>query len=157
MASLIVLAFGVGALLGAPYLPVLGRDTRSLLDLAGVKEGEMLLDLGCGDGKLLRAAAKRKVRGVGYEINPIVWLVAKILCWPDRELISVHFGNYWKASWPVCDVIYVFLIDRYMPKLDLALSRQLKRPTRVVSYVFEIPGKTAVRSTSNAKLYIYPN
>lgn len=153
--ALVVAAFGLGALLGAPYLPVLSRDVQSLLDLAGVKEGETLLDLGCGDGRLLRAAARRGVTGVGYEINPLVWLIAKLLCFPQRELISIRLGNYWAASWPPCDIIYVFLIDRYMPKLDQVLQERLRKTTRVVSYVFKIPGRAAVRSTKNATLYVY--
>ncbi len=155
--AVVVAAFGLGALMGAPYLPVLSRDVEKLLDLADIKAGETLLDLGCGDGRLLRAAARRGVRGIGYEINPFVWAAAQLLCWPHRKLVSVRLGNYWTMQWPQADVVYVFLIDRYMIKLDQALRKRLDRPTRVVSYVFEIPGVTAVRSTNNARLYYYPN
>lgn len=156
-ASLVMAAFGLGAWLGAPYLPVLRRDTDKLLDLAEVQAGETLLDLGCGDGLLLRAAARRGVRGIGYEINPLVWLLAKVLCWPYRGQISIRLGNFWTVTWPEADVIYTFLIERYMTKFDQALRQRLHTPTRVVSYVFEIPGVKAVRSTNNAWLYTYPN
>jgi hypothetical protein len=153
----IVMAFGLGAIVGAPYLPVLRKDADRLLDLAEVRAGETILDLGCGDGRLLRAAAKRGLKCVGYEINPFVWLVAIMLCWPYRKRISVHLGNYWTSEWPEVDVIYVFLIDRYMKKLDRALNRRIEKPTRIVSYVFEIPGVEPVHSTNNAWLYRYPN
>lgn len=152
----ISLAFGLGAWLGAPYLPVLSRDVDSLLELSDLSPGQLLLDLGCGDGRLLKAAAKRGIRGIGYEINPLLWLVACINLWPYRQLVSLHLSNYWAVKLPPADAIYVFLIGRYMPKLDAKLRAEIKRPTRVVSYVFAIPNLKPVATTKNSFVYIYP-
>jgi SAM-dependent methyltransferase len=156
VAMAIVAGFAAGALLGAPYLPVLGRDTDSLLDLSGLKPGQKLLDLGAGDGKLLKAAAKRGIYGEGWEINPLVYLAAVINCWRYRGLITLHFGNYWSMRLPQADAIYVFLIDRFMARLDGKLQAEVMRPTAVVSYIFEVPGRVPVRSTKNSYCYIYP-
>ena len=148
--------FGLGALLGAPYLPILAQEREELLDLAALKPGQTILDLGCGDGTLLRAAARRGVRAIGYEINPLLFLLAWLLCLPQRQQISVRFGDFWRANWPPSDIIYVFLIERYMLKLDRELNSRLSKSTKVVSYVFAIPGRQAVRSNKNAWVYDYP-
>lgn len=157
--GLVVLAvcFALGAVFGAPYLPILTKDSQRLLDLADMKAGQTLLDLGCGDAKLLRAAARRGIKGIGYEINPLVFIVAWLSCLRYRKLVKIRLANFWLVSWPPADVIYVFLIERYMPKLDCQLQARIKHPVQVVSYVFQIPGRQAVRSTNNAWVYSYPN
>ncbi|HSH31821.1 MAG TPA: hypothetical protein VK963_04120 [Candidatus Saccharimonadales bacterium] len=158
LAILLLLAsgFGLGALLGAPYLPVLRRDVETLLDLAELGPGQHLIDLGSGDGKLLKAAARRGIRATGYEINPLLYVAARLNCWRYRRLVTIHLADFWRVPWPPADVIYVFLIGRYMRKLDHQLQHRITRPTRVVSYVFEIPDRTAVASTKNSFCYRYP-
>ena len=150
-----VAGFGIAVFVGAPYLPILNRDAQQLLDLAHLKPGQTIIDLGSGDGRLLRAAAKRGVRGVGYEINPwLVW-VSRLVCWRYRNLVTIYLADYWRVKLPPSDTIYVFLLDRYMTKLDHKLTHELTRPTQVVSYVFEIPGRTPVRRNRNTCVYQY--
>jgi SAM-dependent methyltransferase len=151
-----LIGFGVGPFVGAPYLPVLKREVGSLLELADVKPGQLLLDLGSGDGRLLLAAAKRGVRGLGYEINPLLYCIAYFKCWPYRHLVKLRLANYWTVKLPAADIIYVFLIGHYMEKLDQKLQREVTRPTKLVSFVFEIPKKQPVRRTRNSFLYLYP-
>lgn len=151
----VVSCFGVGAWLGAPYLPVLGHDTEALLDLADVKGGQTVVDLGAGDGKLLRAAARRGARGIGYEINPLIYVLSKLLCLRYRHQITLHWRNYWLVPLPDCDVVYVFLIDRYMERLDTKLTREARRRLKLVSYVFKIPGRTPISTSHNAQVYEY--
>ncbi len=153
----LVSGFAAGAIFGAPYLPVLRRDSEALLDLAGVKEGQILVDLGSGDGRLLLAAAQRGCRGVGYEINPLLWLVSLVVCWPERDKVQIFCRNFWNQTLPQADVIYVFLIDRYMHKLDQKLKAEITKPTKLVSFTFQIPGKKPVDSNKNTYVYRYPN
>ena len=148
--------FGVAVFIGAPYLPILRRDYEPLLELAELKPGQTLIDLGSGDGRLLRAVAKQNVRAIGYEINPILFVVSLIICWRYRNLVTIKLGNYWHVCLPPADIIYVFLLDRYMDRLDAKLTQELTRPTRVVSFVFKIPGKLPARSSRNAFVYEYP-
>lgn len=149
--------FGVAAFIGAPYVPILRRDYRPLLELAELKPGQTLIDLGSGDGRLLREVAKRGSRAIGYEINPVLYVISLAVCWRYRGLVRIKLGDYWHAELPPADIIYVFLLDRYMSRLDRKLSSELTGPTQVVSFVFPIPGKTAVRASRNAFVYDYPD
>ena len=151
---LIALSFGLGAFLGAPYLPTRSEDAEAALDLAGVGKGTRIIDLGSGDGKLLLAASRRGAEAIGYEINPILYLISRARTWREGG-IKVHFGSYWNRKLPETDVIYIFLIDRYMSKLDLKLKQELTHPTKVVSYTFKLP-RPADQETRNLSLYTYP-
>src|SRR6266852_7273469 len=62
----------------APYVASPARVVELMLDIAKVKPGETVLDLGCGDGRILIAAAgKYKAKAVGIEISPRLVAQAK--------------------------------------------------------------------------------
>ena len=151
----VVGCFGIGAFIGAPFLPIRRPDVEAALDLAEVTAGQTVVDLGSGDGRLLLAAARRGAHGVGYEINPLLWLWSLAATWRYRQLITIHLGDLWQAKFGDCDVVYVFMVQRYINRLDRKLARELKRPTKVVSYVFELPRKP-IKTTYNTQLYRYP-
>ena len=152
---LISIIFAIGAIIGAPYLPVLKAEHQNLLDLCSLQPGETLIDLGSGDGRFLKAAAKRGYKAIGYEINPILYLISLIVTWPERGNVTIYLGDYWHRTLPQAQAIYVFLIDRYMARLDAKLSDELITPTSVVSYVFAIPDRKPDIQTRNAYKYTY--
>ena len=149
--------FGIGAILGAPYLPVLKAEHDNLLDMCELKSGEILLDLGSGDGRFLKAAAIRGYIAIGYEINPILYLISLIITWPQRKKVTIYLGDYWHKSLPEAQAIYVFLIDRYMDRLDKKLSTEITSPTKVISFVFAMPNRKPDLTTRNAYRYRYGN
>ncbi|HUC19921.1 MAG TPA: hypothetical protein VMR98_00295 [Candidatus Polarisedimenticolaceae bacterium] len=155
LVAAIVGCFGLGALMGAPFLPIRNPDVEAALDLAELKAGQTLIDLGSGDGRILLAAARRGANAIGYEINPLLYLWSLVLTWPYRRHINIHLKDYWHTKLPPADVIYLFLLDRYTARLDTKLKAELIHPTNVVSYVFEMPRKPRAQ-TYNTWLYRYP-
>lgn len=153
-AVLLVLLFGFVVFLGAPYLPTRRPQSEAALDLLDLKKGQLLLELGCGDGRVLRAAARRGLRSVGYELNPLLVLIAWLTTLKYRRLVSVRWGNYWTASWPNADGIYVFLLDKYMARLDSKIKQQ-GRPVKLASFAFKVPGKKPARQKAGIFLYHY--
>lgn len=145
--------FGLGSILGAPYLPILRRDREELLDIVDLKPGQTIIDLGSGDGTLLKAAARRGLCAVGYEINPVLCIISYVRCIKYRKLVTIKFGDFWRATLPTADVVYVFLIDRYMAKLEKKLHKDLSVSTKIVSYVFALPNTQPVKTTRNAYIY----
>lgn len=153
---LIVLPFGLAVWIGAPYVPILRRDYESVLDLAGLQPGQTIIDLGSGDGRFLRAAARRGYHAIGYEINPFLYLISLIVTWRYRRLVRIHLADFWRTPLSPADAIYVFLIDRLMPKLDQKLTKELSLPTPLISFVFAIPDRKPAAQTHNAYRYDYP-
>jgi hypothetical protein len=147
--------FAFAGLKGAPYVPILRHDSAALLRLAGLKPGQTLIDLGSGDGRLLREAAAKGIKGIGYEINPFMVWVSRLVCWRYRTLVNIHLGDLWHTKLPTADVVYVFLMPRHMPALHAYLTSQLHRPTKVISYAFEIPGAKLINRNRNTFVYQY--
>src|SRR3954463_15973511 len=54
-----------------PYLPTDAPVVAAMLRFAGVAEGDVLYDLGCGDGRIVLAAARRGARAIGVDIDPL--------------------------------------------------------------------------------------
>ncbi len=156
LALVLLGGFGIAVFVGAPYVPILKRDYGPLLDLADIKPGQTLIDLGSGDGRLLREVAKRGIRAVGYEINPALYVISRVVCWRYRNLVTIRLRDYWHVTLPPADIIYVFLLETYMSRLDRKLTAELIRPTTVVSFVFQIPGRAATRASRNTFVYEYP-
>jgi tRNA G46 methylase TrmB len=70
----IVLVFCSVIIFGAPYVPTRRRDISTAFDkLYKVGAQDTVLDIGSGDGLVLRAAARRGARAIGYEINTLSW------------------------------------------------------------------------------------
>ena len=105
----ITLCFCFVVLFGAPFLPTLQPQIRVALDMLNLKSGDTLLELGCGDGRVLVAAARRGINAVGYELNPLLALIAWWATRRYRSRVRVICGNYWTATWPKAEVVFAFI------------------------------------------------
>lgn len=155
---IILVIFGCFAMViffGAPYVPTLKQQQKEALDLLDLKTGQSLLELGSGDGRFLRATAKRGIKAIGYELNPILYLISLIATYQYRHLIKVHLANYWMAGWPKTDGMYVFLTQNHMAKLNKKVIQMNAHDIKVVSYAAQIPGRKAVKRQGAMFLYKY--
>ncbi len=147
--------FGFVVLFGAPYLPTLKKQTETALDLLALRPGQTLLELGCGDGRVLKAAARRGLKSVGYELNPLLVIIARLNTLRYRKQVTIIWGNYWTQAWPPVDGIFVFLLNKYMLKLDNKITQAYQRPVKLVSFAFKIPHKTVAQKKAGLYLYTY--
>lgn len=153
-----VLMFGFVVAFGAPYLPTLKKQTEQALDMLDLQPGQTLLELGCGDGRVARAAARRGIAVVGYELNPLLVIIATINTVKYRQLVKIRWGNFWAVKWPETDGIFVFLLDKYMKKLDKKIIQQRKvqkGPILLLSFTFQIPGRKPIAKNGGLILYKY--
>lgn len=130
---------------GAPFVPTLKPQVKKALDLAGLKPGMTIIDLGSGDGRLLLAAARRGCYAIGYELNPLLVLYSKLRCYSVRRQVKVELRDFWLVPLPdTTDVIFVFLAKPFMEKLERHLkaeSRRLQKPLVLISFGFKLPNK----------------
>ncbi|MDQ3093943.1 MAG: class I SAM-dependent methyltransferase [bacterium] len=140
---------------GAPYLPTLKGQTKVALDLLDLKAGQTLLELGSGDGRLLRAAAERGIYSIGIELNLLLVVYSKLRHWRYRRYIDVRWNNFWFQHLPEADGIYVFLHTRFMQKLDNKVTQDITQSVKLVSFAFKIPVKKPVKSKKGMFLYVY--
>lgn len=152
----VIACFGFVLLRGAPYLPTLDTQVRAALDLVDLEPGDTLLELGCGDGKVMIAAAQRGLKVTGYELNPILALVAWVRMRPYKDA-HVVWGDFWSKPWPKADGIFVFLLDTFMERLDKKIieSKPKRHNVKLVSFAFQVPGRLPKAERQGVYLYEY--
>ncbi len=151
-----VLLMGFVVLFGPPYLPTLRKNVDTALDLLDLAPGQTVLDLGCGDGRVLVEAAKRGANAVGIELSPLMFAVSWLKTWRYRNQVRVIWGNYFTTAWPPADAIFVFMIPRQMTTLDRKIEAwRGDRPLRLASFAFVVPDKEPVTQKDGVFLYEY--
>ncbi len=153
--GLVALLFCVVVFFGAPYLPTLKPQIKEALELLDLKPGETMIELGSGDGRVLREAAKQGINVTGYEINPFLVVLAYFVTFKYRQNVTIVWGNYWNKKLPKSDGIFVFLLTRYMNKLDQKIKSYPYKPVKVASVAFQIPDKKPVQKKGGVFLYLY--
>ncbi len=155
----IILVFGFVVFKGAPYVPSKKRElTDAFETLYPLGEGDVLVDIGSGDGIVLREAAKHGARAIGYELNPVLVGISR---WLSRRepRIKVHFADFWKVALPLeTTVVYVFGESRDIAKMAGKVAREadrLAKPLTLISYGFAVPGKTPAKKAGAYFLYTY--
>lgn len=140
---------------GAPYVPTRKKDTDKAIDL--LKPHDVFVDLGSGDGRLVRAAAAKGNRAYGIELSPIIAAISWFVIRPVHRRAKIIVGNYWHKQLPDdTTVVFVFLASSYMQKLRGHLekeARRLKRPLRLISYGFELPGYEPIHQDKALLVY----
>lgn len=127
----------------APYVTSPVRIVDRMLELAHLKAGETLYDLGCGDGRILIAAAEKyKVKAVGVEISPKLVAEARenIQNAGLSDQASVIKGDLLETDLSDADVVTIYLATSVNQKLKPRLERFLKAGARVISHDYAVPG-----------------
>lgn len=155
--AFLALCFGFVIAFGAPYLPSKKHQIGVALKLLDLPKGSTLLELGAGDGRVALAALKMGYKVVAIELNPVLCVIIFFVTFKYRRSVKIIWGDFWKASWPKSvDGIFTFLLVPYMNKLDAKILA-LKKPVKLVSFAFEIPGKKYDKIKDYVFLYDYAN
>lgn len=150
------LMLGFVVLFGPPYLPTMRRNLDAAFELLRLQPGQTILDLGCGDGRVLIAAATRGNKAIGIELSPILFVLAWLRTRRYRKQVRVIWGNYFIVKWPPADAIFAFMIPKQMAQLDDAIEHwRSKQPVQLASFAFQIPGKKPVVMRNGVFLYHY--
>lgn len=140
---LIYTLFGIVAnLMGSPYVPTKQKEAEIILKQAGLQKGDLFIELGSGDGRVVRTAAlKYCVRGLGVEIHPLLLWYAKILA-KLQKLTTVSFRreNFFKTNLSRADVIFVFLMPKTLTRLKEKFMNECAKNTLIISHGFKIDG-----------------
>jgi SAM-dependent methyltransferase len=136
-----------------------------MLEVANLKPGEVIYDLGCGDGRILIAAASRyKAKGVGIEISDHLAHTAaeQVKKAGLQGQVKIIHGDFMKTDLSDANVVTLYLATAANDMLRPNLERYLKPSTRVVSYDYPIPGwkpietsETEGRSNAVHTIYLY--
>lgn len=138
-----------------PYVPSTEEAVKIMLKLADVKASDVVYDLGCGDGRIVVAAAKlHGARGVGIDINPERIAEARENARKAgvENLVRFEENDLFEANIKDATVVTLFLLPNINIRLMPKLLKDLKPGTRIVSNTFDMgdwkPEKEATAENS---------
>lgn len=155
-------SFAVAILAGSPFVPTPIKAVEEILKKAEIKKGDILYDIGAGDGRFLHYAEKLyEAKATGFEIDPFVFLLAKFkklfFGWKG-EIIR---GNFINHSLKNADIIICYMLPKSLKKYQKKFDADLRKGCKVISYSFHIgswkPYKTIQpnKKTGIKKIFIY--
>jgi ubiquinone/menaquinone biosynthesis C-methylase UbiE len=124
-----------------PYVPTTEEAVQAMLKLADVKKADTVYDLGCGDGRIVVAAAKTYgAHGVGIDINPDRIREAQENARKAgvENLVRFEEKDLFEADIHDATIVTLFLLTSVNLKLRPKLLKELKPGTRVVSNTFDM-------------------
>jgi len=137
---------------GAPFVPTAKGNVGKMIRIAKLTKYDTLLDLGSGDGRILKRAAKFVKKAIGIEINPLLYWWSKLLL-SKYDNIEIYRNDLWKTDLSSVDVLTLFFIAGKMDALQKKIKREMQPGSRVVSYGFKFPNWNYV--TNDDKVYLY--
>lgn len=155
--AVLVLLFGFVVFRGAPYVPTHRTQIdRALTELYVLTNKDVLVDIGSGDGIVLRHASKLGAHAVGYELNPALVLVSRLLSHGD-DRVTIRLADFWLTSLPDdTTVVYIFSVSRDLAKLHRKLqteTNRLGRPLQLIMYGHTFPDASPKRHVGAHALY----
>jgi SAM-dependent methyltransferase len=143
---------------GLPWVPTRERRIHKALQLADVKPGDVLYDLGAGDGRVLLAAARDfGARAIGIEISPvhclIAWLRAR-LSGVGRK-VTIRWGSFYNADYSDADVVFAYMTMGQAARLRPHLESRLKPGARIVTISSDLDGWEPEKIDQNDLVFLY--
>ena len=129
----------------APYYPTPETIVEKMLQLAELKAGERMFDLGSGDGRVvIMAAQKFHADATGVEVDNDLWKQSteKIKTLGLQKTARIIHGDIMVQDYSSANLITVYLLPGSNDKVRPILEKQLKKGVRIVSHDFEFSGWT---------------
>jgi SAM-dependent methyltransferase len=157
--------------IAGPYVPTPWVIVDAMLKLADIRAGDIVYDLGSGDGRLVITAAKRfGARGVGVELQPELIALANEGAKKEGVADRVKFvqGDLFETDIREATVVTLYLLPSFVTRLVPRFLVELRPGTRIVSHDYplapwppdkdvsmDVPEKEFISGTSWTRLYYY--
>lgn len=168
VAEIAILVFITGRIAGwlmtgVPGLPSPEHLYSQILELAELKEGERLYDLGSGNARLLFLGSRNfGATAVGYELSPVASYWSKLKAKLSRQKVTIYREDFFKADLSNADVVFCYLYPEVMAKLEPKFERELRPGSRVISLAFALPNRapdktvaTGLEAVHQKKILVY--
>lgn len=159
LAALVLMALQWNAIFNR--IPLYRSDamvSRVIADLMAEENYLSLLDIGCGDGRLLLRLSRSRPEAqfVGVESAPVLYLIARWRCRKQANC-TIHFGDFWKLDWSPYDVVFAFLSPEPMLQVWRKAGREMNARAVLLSLAFTVPGieESRLVPAQHFDMYLY--
>lgn len=129
---------------GAPYDITREKSLKNIIKLAKPKKGDLIAELGSGDGRVCIALANSGNKDFmihGYEINPFLVLISRrrIKQIGLQNKIKIYWANFWKVNLSKYNKIIFFQFSTITRRLEKKFDKELKHKTKIISHNWKLP------------------
>lgn len=152
----IALTLALGGISAAPWLPTKKRQRRLVAEAVPLEDGDLVYDLGCGDGAVLFELARRHpgIKAVGYEVALLPFAIGAVrkACGGDAyDNVSIRCRDFFKQDISDADVVFIFLFRESYKKVVPKLAGELRDDALVVVEAWPFQGVTPERVIAATK------
>jgi hypothetical protein len=145
---------------GAPFVTLSRKRAREAWAAVGLRPGETVYELGCGDARhLIYACRQYLVTGVGIDISwwPLFWAWLRIYFGGMSKRVRLVWRNIHSVDLSGADVIYIYLGQKLSDSLRDKFKRELKSGSRIISAQFPLTDwqPASVIGDQKHPIYIY--
>lgn len=125
----------------APFIPSSSAAIKIILKQIDFPDQGLVMDLGAGEGRVLRAIKKSQPRLLvrGVEISPLALLIGRIENIFNSVKIDLRRENMFEADISQADIIFCFLLTKDLARLEKKLQKDMKPGARLISNTFSFP------------------
>lgn len=124
---------------GVPYVKADPKAVAKILELANIKSGDLIYDLGAGNGQfIIKAGKEYGARAEGFEKAIWPYLAAKFNIWRNKSRAKIYYKNFLKEDLGEAKVLIAFLMPKPCARLRAKLDKELKSGVKVFSYAFQL-------------------
>ena len=148
----------------APYIPLPKEVLPKIINALEIKDNSVVYDLGCGDGRVLKACYNSNPKAVciGIEKGIVPFCLAKLRLKKFQKSVKIIYQDFFKRKFSDATHVFTYLFPKPMNLLWPKFQRELKSGARLVSCDFPIDQKQPIKIVDLGrpgkranKLYIY--
>lgn len=144
---------------GVPFVPLTRKQIAYLNESVKLKPDDKVVDLGCGEGRVLRLFEKQGVKVLdGYEVNLWACFLAKVKNKIYKSKTKIFHQNFNKINLEKYNIVFCYLLEEYLVRLRDKFDKELKPGTKVICFSFKIKDwREPVKIIKNEKhkIFIY--
>lgn len=141
-------------------VPIVYTDSAAIRDawrLAGIKKGDRVVDLGCGNGRTLIIAAKEfGATGIGVDRSLFCVLKSRLNVWVagESKRIKIIKGDFKKVEKEIyqADIVYLYLLNQVMKSIEPWIFESINNQTKIVSMAFYFDNHQPVQEVETRNL-----
>jgi len=138
LAILVAHFYRVIILGNAPYIRTGKKLINRIIEEIDFKDNAKVYELGSGDGRFLRALAKKKkIQAVGFENFMLPYVISRVFKFLTNSNADFRYQDLFKADLSQADYIFCYLITTQMAKLETKLQQELKPGALIISNTFK--------------------
>lgn len=138
----------------APYVATSMNHMNEVLKEAGVKKDELFYELGSGDGRVVYLAAQMGANAIGIEQSYLrVWYSRYKAKKLNLSNAVFYHGDIFKREYFPADIVYIFLLQKAVDRLEKKLQKELKKGAIVITQRYHFKNWKPYKSIGEFNLY----